>query len=232
MRQAIQEVVEYTGLVRREEALLLCGPGISPLLTHPSSTSSPWEDTDPGTVLQPKPITLASTPELLVRTACPEPWFQATTRDPKEGGRKESQGAVVSGEQESGMEIQTFRPPFLPLRHLLSLVKPPGWEGEGQHLSHPPSCPARGGARPKPGPPGGPSLPLSISFSLHLGSRIGRMCVCVLGVQRVFLLRAYIPVQQEGVPNPWVWSRYPGWATRSDRRLCISNQSLVLNSEL
>lgn len=110
LRWAIQEVVKYTCLIWMEVALLLCGPGISPLLTQPSSSSSVWEGTDPGTVSCAKLITL----EPLVHTVCPEPWFQTTTRGPKEEGRKGSQDVVGSREQEIKMEMQTFRPPSLP----------------------------------------------------------------------------------------------------------------------
>lgn len=47
-------------------------------------------------------------------------------------------------------------------------------------MSHLPSCPAWGGAQLQVWTPGRPSLVLSISFSLDLGSRIERMCVCAL----------------------------------------------------
>lgn len=49
--------------------------------------------------------TQASTREPLVHTACPEPWFQTTTRGPKEGGRRESLNVVGSREQEVRMEM-------------------------------------------------------------------------------------------------------------------------------
>lgn len=71
IRRAIQEVVELPGLIWGEEALLLCGTGISPLLTQSSSTSSAWEGTDPDPILQRKPITLDSTLEPLVHTTVP-----------------------------------------------------------------------------------------------------------------------------------------------------------------
>lgn len=91
IRRSIQEVVGHPGLLQREEVLLLCGPGISPLLTQPSSTSSAQEGIDPGTILQPKPITLDSNLELFVHTGHLKPWFQTITRGPKEGGRQETQ---------------------------------------------------------------------------------------------------------------------------------------------
>lgn len=79
MRRAIQEVVEHPDPVLGEEALLLCGLRISPLLTQLSSTSSAREDTDPGTIPQPKPVVLDSTLELLVHTACQEPHCRLPT---------------------------------------------------------------------------------------------------------------------------------------------------------
>lgn len=147
------------GLVRREEALLLCGPGISPLLTQlpPPVPSGRAQALVPPA--QPKPTTPAPAGRPLVHQACRSP---ASGRQALRKAAEEQPTVLRTAGGRGGVESQVFRPPPLFLRHLLSppcvplsLVKPPGWEGGGQSLSHAPSCPARGGAQVQPGPQAG-----------------------------------------------------------------------------
>lgn len=51
------------------------------------------------------------------------------------------------GAASRGADTQAPTPPFkTSAASTLSLAKPLGWEGGGQYLSHPPSCPAWDGA--------------------------------------------------------------------------------------
>lgn len=146
------------GLVRREEALLLCGPGISPLLTQ---LPPPVPSGRAQALVPPAAQAHNSSPS---RKAARAPSLSepgSRPPGPQEGGGGAAHCTADSGRR-GGVESQVFGPPPLFLRHLLSplcvplsLVKPPGWEGGGQSLSHAPSCPARGGAQVQPGPQAG-----------------------------------------------------------------------------
>lgn len=139
-------------LVRREETLLLCGPGISPLLTQlpppvPPGQAQAW--------CHPAAQAHNSSPGRKAARA------RSLSEPASRSGRREKQPSVLwAAGCRGGAERQICRPPPLFFRHLLSppcvplsLVKPPG--GGGQSLSHPPSCPARGGAQLPPGPQAG-----------------------------------------------------------------------------
>lgn len=223
LRWAIQEVVKHGGLVRWEEVLLLCGPGSSPLLTHPSSTSSARDE--PGTVLQPKPVTLASA----LGHVCTLPVRSPGSRPPQrsQGKRQERLPGHHCGGWGAGgrAEMQTFKPPSLPLRHLLSLVKPLGQEGGGQAESPTQlSCLGWG-----PAPSLDPRQAFPVLPTLRLQDRKNvRLCVCGGSGS------AWSPQSSSirGHPKPLGGVEVPRPDHRSLQTALYPNTNLALNLEL
>lgn len=226
------------GLVRREEALLLCGPGISPLLTQ---LPPPVPSGRAQALVPPAAQAHNSSPS---RKAARAPSLSepgSRPPGPQEGGGGATHCTADSGRQgwrgEPGVQAPTplFKTSAVSTLCPTVSCKATGVGGRGAESESCAqlSCPGRG-----PGPtrtPGRLSLARSMcSLSLHRGPRTGRMCegVFVAGGGGAGGVFGTCNPANKRVPQTLGCGRGAPAGPGSRGQLCISAQSLALNSEL